>query len=51
VKVKYYTAAEATKPELLSSLRAAAKLAPLKHLLLLFLHFAKKFYGFSAMLL
>ena len=49
--MKYYTVAEATKPELLSSLRAASKLASLKHLMLLFLHFAKKLYGFSAMLL
>jgi hypothetical protein len=51
VQVKYYTVAGATKPELLNSFRAASKLAPLKHLMLLFLHFVKKFYGFSAMLL
>ena len=50
VQMKYYTAAQAPKPELLSSFRAAAKLAPLKQLLLLFLHFTKKFYGFSAKL-
>ena len=49
--MKYYTVAEATKPELLSSLRAASKLASLKHLMLLFLHFTKKLYGFYARLL
>jgi hypothetical protein len=42
---------EATKPELLNSLRAASKLASLKQLMLLFLHFVKKLYGFSAKLL
>jgi len=30
VKVKYYTVAEATKPEPLNSFRAASKLAPLR---------------------
>jgi hypothetical protein len=49
--MKYYSAAEAPQPELLNSLRAASKLAPLKHLMLLFLHFIKKFNGFYARLL
>jgi len=51
IAMKYYSAAEAPQPELLNSFRAASKLAPLKHLMLLFLHFIKKFYGFYARLL
>jgi hypothetical protein len=49
--MKYYSAAQAPQPGLLNSLRAASKLAPLKQLMLLLLHFVKKLYGFSARLL
>jgi hypothetical protein len=40
-----YSAADAPEPELLNSLRAASKLASLKQLMLLFLHFVKNLYG------
>jgi len=42
---EYYSAADAPEPELLNSFRASSKLAPLKQLMLLFLHFIKKLYG------